>query len=142
MYEKTFNPADYDVDVKTILDEENRQRSTLEPAIVVTPAAPETISGFRVQVLFTQEIDQANQLKENLANAVPDDWVYVVYEAPYYKVRVGNFADRSTANQMVRKLVSIGYKDAWIVPDNVMKNPPPKPPETFIEPEKQLEQHR
>ena len=141
-YEKTFNPADYDVDVTVIKAEEQKRFAALEDHSVLTPVVAETISGFRVQVFLTQEIDEANQIKDTVAAKVPDEWVYVVYDAPYYKVRVGNFADRSAANIMVRKLSQGGYKDAWVVPDKVYKNPPPKLPEILIEPEKPLDQHR
>ena len=141
-YEKTFNPADYDVDISVINAEEKRRMAELEGPAILTTAAPETVSGFRVQIFLTQEIDQANQLKDSAAAQVPEEWVYVVYDAPYYKVRIGNFPDRQSANVMVKKLAETGFKDAWVVPDNVFKNPPPKPPEIFIEPEKPLDQHR
>jgi hypothetical protein len=134
--EKNFRPSEYDPDPKTVEGEARHQRDSVEAALVSVTAVPETIAGFRVQVLFTQEIEQANTVRDNLSPQMPDQWVYVVYDAPYYKVRVGNFADRSEAGVILKNLVDLGYKDAWIVPDNIIKNPPPKPPETFIEPEK------
>jgi hypothetical protein len=141
-YEKTFDPSDYDVDVNTVRAEEKKQHPELEgPSLLVT-ALPETIPGFRIQVFLTQDIDEANSIKDTVTAQLPDDWVYVIYDSPYYKVRVGNFPDRSSANLMVKKLVIGGYKDAWVVPDNVLKNPPPKLPDIQIEPEKPLDQHR
>ena len=141
-YEKSFNPADYDADIQLVKQEEKTQRSALEAASVVTTALPETIPGFRVQILLTQEIDQAVQVKDSVDALLPDEWAYIVYDSPYYKVRVGNCEDRALANPLLKKLGSLGFKDAWIVPDNVLKNLPPKPPELNIEPEKQIEHHR
>ncbi|MBI4810870.1 MAG: SPOR domain-containing protein [Ignavibacteriales bacterium] len=141
-YEKTFDPSVYDEDIQLVLEEEKREREAIEAAKVITIAPPETILGFRVQILFTPEIDQANQARDEITSLLPEEWSYVVYDAPYYKIRIGNFKDRAEANLMVRRLVGLGYKDAWIVPDKIIKNPPPRPPEIFIEPEKQPEPRR
>jgi hypothetical protein len=134
--EKNFHPSEYDPDPATIVREARMRRDSVEAALITATAVAETIPGFRVQVLFTQEIEQANSTRDQLSPQTGDQWVYVVFDSPYYKVRVGNFADRSDAGVMLRNLVGLGYKDAWIVPDNIIKNPPPKPPETFIVPEK------
>ncbi len=141
-YESTFDPARYAPRIDSIRRDVEQERATLESASVVSIAAPETIPGFRVQALFTGDIDQANHTKDTLTTLLPDDWVYLVYEAPYYRVRVGNYTERTAANQMVKKLVSLGYSDAWVVRDNIIKNPPPKIPDTFIEPERPLDGHR
>lgn len=141
-YEKTFDPSDYDEDIQLVLEEEKREREAIEAAKVITIAPPETIPGFRVQILFTPEIDQANQVRDEVTSILPEEWSYVVYDAPYYKIRIGNFKDRAEANLMVRRLVGLGYKDAWVVPDKIIKNPSPRPPEIFIEPDKQPEPRR
>ena len=141
-YEKTFNPSDYDVDINVIKAEEKKQQSEFDgPSLLVT-ALPETILGFRIQVFLTQDIDEANSIKDTVAAQLPDEWVYVIYDSSYYKVRVGNFPDRLSANLMVKKLVSGGYNDAWAVPDYILKNPPPKLPDILIEPDKPFDQHR
>ncbi len=134
-YEKTFSPTAYDASVGVIRTEEQQQHALFEAARLITTAVPETIPGFRIQVLFTSDIDQANELRDTLSVHFPDDWTYVVYDAPNYKVRVGNFIERSDAEMFLRKVVSDGYPDAWIVPDNVIKNPPPRLPEQFIVPD-------
>jgi hypothetical protein len=141
-YEKTFNPADYDVDVNLVKAEERRLHSALDGPSLFVPALPETISGFRIQVFLTQEIDEATIMRDSVSGQVTDAWVYVIYDSPYYKVRVGNYADHPSANAALKKLAAMGYKDALVVPDNVFKNPPPKPPDIQIEPEPPLEQHR
>ncbi len=141
-YEKTFDPTEYEIDVAIIQEEEKKLHDNLEgPSLLVT-AVPETIPGFRVQVLLTQDIDEANSIKDSVENGLSGEWVYLTYDSPYYKVRVGNFPNRLAATIILKKLVTEGYKDAWIVPDNVLKNPPPKPPDVQIEPEKPLDQHR
>jgi hypothetical protein len=141
-YEPTFKPSDYDPDLTTLKQREQERHDAIFASTVVSTALPETIPGFRVQVLFTQEIDEATRVHDSLATSLPDDWTYIVYDVPYYKVRVGNFPDRPSANQVLKKLTGLGYTDAWIVPDNVIKNPPGRIPDTFIEPAHPFDQQR
>ncbi|MBI5475483.1 MAG: SPOR domain-containing protein [Ignavibacteriales bacterium] len=136
-YEGTFQPSKYNNDVATILRDEKKERDIIEAAKVLKIAPPETIPGFRAQVMFTPEIDEANQLRDSISNILPDEWNYMVYETPYYKIRVGNFIDRAEANMMVKRLTSLGFKDAWVVPDKIIKNPTPKLPELQIIPDLQ-----
>ncbi len=132
-YEKTFDPAEYDEDVDTILQLVKKQLDLTETGKIVAISPPETIQGFRIQVLFTPDIQQANQLRDELTDRLTDTWTYIVYDAPYYKIRIGNYSDRAAAAAIMKKLNGLGYKDAWIVPDKIIKNPPPRPPDTLIE---------
>ncbi len=125
--ERTFRPADYDPPVET-LKTENRAFTEATPSPGFTaPVAAETTAGFRVQVLLTQDIDRAGATRDTLATEIPDEWVYLTFDLPYYKVRVGNYLDRESAGRSVQRLVALGYADAWVVPDKVLRNPPPPP---------------
>ena len=136
-YEPSFTPSEYNPDVTLLQASEQQQYATLHAASVYTTAVPETIQGFRIQVILTSEIDRANAVRDSLESLLPEDWVFIAYDAPYYKVRVGNYSERATANPTLKKLNILGYKEAWVVPDNILKNPPPKPPSgEFIEPKR------
>ena len=141
-YEKTFNPADYD---STLTIVENGNRNSIgwgtESNVAVTLVI-DTLQGYRVQLIFTQDIDQANELRDSLSVQIPDEWIYIVYDAPYYKVRAGNFTDRPAANQLMNRLVRLGYKQAWVVPDKVLNNIPPRPPEITVEPENRIDRQQ
>ena len=52
----------------------------------------------------------------------------MIYDSPYYKVRVGDFLSRPETNQLLKALMERGYDEAWIVADRVLKNPPPRKP--------------
>ncbi len=141
-YEKTFNPSGYDADLVHLKRVEENHHTVLETRTVFTTTVPETLAGYRVQVLFTNNIDLANDTRDTIETLLPHQWCYIVYDAPYYKVRVGNFTDRNEALQMVHQLTGLGYRDAWVVPDNIQINIPPKPPDIEIEPGQPLETHR
>ena len=136
-YEPAFIPSRYNEDVRLLLSDEQHQYAMLHVAEVYATTLPETIPGFRIQVIATREIDQANAVRDSLESLLPAEWSYTVYDAPYYKVRVGNYPDRASAASTLRRLAVAGFGDAWIVPDNVLKNPPPIPPEDeFIVPKR------
>lgn len=74
-----------------------------------------TINGFRVQVFSGIDGDRARRLKEELENKIESP-VFLEFEAPQYKVRVGSFRLRSEANEHCQILRTEGYRDAWVVP--------------------------
>lgn len=69
---------------------------------------------FRIQIGATELFGDARREKE-IAEEVFDQPVYLDYEVPYYKLRVGSFADRRSAEQYLRKAKMAGYKTAWVV---------------------------
>lgn len=69
---------------------------------------------FRVQIGATELFGEARREKM-IAEEVFDLPVYLDYEVPYYKLRVGSFADRRSAEQYLQKAKIAGYKTAWVV---------------------------
>ncbi len=124
-YEKDFEPSTYDDEIPYDLNEEMNNLTPFKPS-VRDSAEPEFISGFRIQLSMTTNIDEANLLKSEAFLKLPNDWVYVIYEAPYYKVRVGDYSSRNVASQSLISIVKLGYNNAWIVPDRVYKVPQPR----------------
>ena len=126
-FERSFKPSFYDTEV--YLYKKNDTTKTFGMAIDNPASAmPETLQGFRVQLIATTEYDQAITLRNELNLRYPDLWIYTVYESPMYKVRAGDFSNRYEAKTLLDKIQADGYRAAWIVPDKVIKNQPPKPP--------------
>jgi hypothetical protein len=70
--------------------------------------------GYRVQVLATRYFERADSLAVLMKNTVSDS-VYVDFEAPNYKVRIGDFINRDSAESLQKDLVQMGYYSAWIL---------------------------
>ena len=70
--------------------------------------------GYRVQVLATRYFERADSLAVIMKNTVSDS-VYVDFEAPNYKVRIGDFINRDSAELLQQELVQMGYNSAWIL---------------------------
>jgi len=82
---------------------------------VMTPDPEQVIvEGFRVQVLATRSRENADRLKDDLTPLYSEE-IYIVFEAPNYKVRIGNFIDRRHAEDLRQKLVNKGYPSSWII---------------------------
>lgn len=128
-YESSFRPSDHDPqNQKTagpILStaETSAVSVPLEPA---EPASLDMIQGYRVQVFSSTNIDEARAKKAEMDILVPDEWFYLEYESPSYKVRAGNFATRFEADRFARTLSEQGYADCWAVPRRIYRQPPKK----------------
>ena len=72
------------------------------------------VEGFRLQVLATQNARSAEDLLKLFIDK-GNDQAYIVFEAPNYKVRVGNYIDRVSAEKKRKDLVKNGYPSSWIV---------------------------
>ena len=72
------------------------------------------IEGFRVQILATNQLPKAEMLQKDLSSIL-NQKVYIVFEAPNYKVRVGNFIDRSKAEKFRQDILKKGYPSSWII---------------------------
>lgn len=70
--------------------------------------------GFRVQILATRYFEYADSLAISISNQITDS-VYVEFEVPNYKVRVGDFIYRDSAESLQQELLNMGYKSAWIL---------------------------
>ena len=72
------------------------------------------IEGFRVQLLATKEASKAEQLQKGLLGNLNQN-IYIVYEAPNYKVRIGDFIDRRKAENLRKEMIKEGYTSACII---------------------------
>ncbi len=77
------------------------------------------IDGYRIQVFFNSgrnAREEALRIKADFLSDFPDIPVYIVYQSPFYKVRVGDFRNKyealGTFKQIGRK-----YPSAYIVKD-------------------------
>jgi hypothetical protein len=129
-FESSFRPSDHDPkterNIAPILStpETSAVALPLEPA---EPASLDMIQGYRVQVFSSTNIDEARAKKAAMDLLVPDEWFYLEYESPSYKVRAGNFATRFEADRFARMLSEQGYADCWAVPRRIYRHPPKKP---------------
>lgn len=129
-FERAFTPSAYDTEL-LLYRRSDTLRQNGRPLDQTTAALPETLQGFRIQLLATNIFDEANATRNELIAGFPELWIYLVFEAPTYKVRVGDFVNRAEAKPLLDRFMAQGYRKAWIVPDRIIRNQPPKPPVPF-----------
>jgi len=118
---KIFNPDDHrDVQPKwpVIINNVLSEESAID-SFLTADTIHWVTEGFRVQVLASKSMIKTDSLS-HILNSLLDDSVYVVYETPNYKVRVGDYVIREDADKMRQNLQNLGYRSAWIIRTRIM----------------------
>lgn len=79
--------------------------------------------GFRIQVISTNQRDQAFRIKADLLTNFPDHKSYIIYQSPNFKVRIGNFIKKEDAELLKSQLNKFYPRGVYIVDDAVEYNP-------------------
>ena len=95
--------------INNVLDD-----STSFESVISLDSVQSVIEGYRVQVLATRYFERADSFAIVMKNTVSDS-VYVDFETPNYKVRIGDFIERESAESLQQDLVQMGYNSAWIL---------------------------
>jgi cell division septation protein DedD len=110
------------VERETVVTGEIRSASELETS--ERAEAGTLATGWRVQVFASREQPEAaaraTRVQEALGDRVP---VYVERDDPWFKVRVGDFADRAPAERLRDELAALGWSDAWAVRTTIRTAP-------------------
>lgn len=72
--------------------------------------------GFRVQIYNGTDRDKAVIIKNEFSRRYPGTRTYLTYISPSFRVKVGNYRNRSDAEGMLREANSM-YNPSMIVPD-------------------------
>ena len=89
-------------------------------------AANNTMPGFRVQIFMeigNEAVDHAKVTKADFEKTFPELPIYLSYEQPYYRLRVGDFRNRVEAEKYLR-ILKPRYGVAFVTADII--NPPVK----------------
>ncbi len=81
--------------------------------------------GFRLQVISTNDREKAFGIKSDLMNKYPEEKAYVMFQSPYFKVRIGNFIKREDANKFRKNLNKLFPQGVFVVEDAIEYTPPP-----------------
>ncbi len=76
--------------------------------------------GFRVQICAVSDEDRAKQIQRDAILKFINEEIYLIYDIPYYKVRVGNCLTRYEADKLQQLAVEKGFEDAWVVRTNIV----------------------
>jgi len=80
-------------------------------------ANPAPMEGFRVQIFFGLRAE-ANKVRIDFLRSYPDAGAYVTYLAPNFRLRVGDFRNRTDAERFKREIIKT-YPGSYIVSDQI-----------------------
>ena len=75
--------------------------------------------GYRLQVISTTGRDRAQSVKTDLMNKFPEQKSYLLFQSPYFKVRIGNFVKKEDANNFRKQLSRYFPQGVYIVEDAI-----------------------
>lgn len=75
------------------------------------------VKGYRLLVINTNKRDEALAAKAQVYNHYPELNAYLIYQSPYFKVKVGNFKERKDAENYQKKLQPYFPKGVFIMND-------------------------
>jgi cell division septation protein DedD len=125
-HEKSFDPSDY-------------RKDSTEPSKTTAPSKPvpqkretqwverkEKVMGFRVQLFSAANLDEAtasmSRTRARLDSlSIDPGRLDMSFDAPYYKVRAGDFLSKPPADSLREKLKAAGIMEAWVVRDQVIR---------------------
>ena len=70
--------------------------------------------GYRIQI-FESTVSSIARAEAKRFQNILGDSVYIDFEAPLYKLRIGNFIERKNAERVIETIERLGAKDSWIV---------------------------
>ena len=90
---------------------------------VTTRESRRNVPGFRIQVINTTDRNAAINAKTTVYRLFPELKAYLLYQAPYFRLKVGNFEDRKMAESYQRQLSREFKQNVYIVNDMIEVNP-------------------
>ena len=93
---------------KSTVKEEVRFDSTLQD-----------INGYRIQVYKSGEMMDSKNMESMYIEMFGEDEVKLIFEQPFYKIRIGNFRNREEGEDFQEILKQRGIRNTILVPDMV-----------------------
>lgn len=88
-----------------------------------TRDARRVAKGFRLLVINTIKREEAIAAKTKVYTNFPELKPYLIYQSPYFKLKVGNFKERKDAESYQKKLSAYFPKGVFVINDMIEVKP-------------------
>lgn len=95
----------------------------IKKQIYINTLAIRNQPGFRVQVITTNSRNDAYNAKAKAMQLFPEFRSYIDFQAPYFKVRIGDFSTREEATELRNKLLNQFSGGVFVVPTIINVTP-------------------
>lgn len=89
----------------------------------IRKANARTAKGYRLLVVNTNKRDEAIAAKTKVYTNFPELKAYLVYQSPYFRLKVGNFRTKEEAQQYQKSLSRFFPKGVFIIGDTIEITP-------------------
>ena len=79
--------------------------------------------GFRIQVISTNNRNKAMEAKTKIYQRFPELKAYLMYQSPFFKLKVGNFIEREEAESYMQDILQLFPTGVYVVRDIVEVKP-------------------
>lgn len=99
-------------------------RTQIEVSDVQAPISrPQVTQGFRVQLFSASTRQAAEEARSQAQNQLGRDDVFIDFEPPYFKVRIGNFKTREEAEKLLDLAQKKGFETPFVVQTQIRLSP-------------------
>jgi hypothetical protein len=91
--------------------------------VAVVKTSSGKYKGYRVMALNTNDRELAYKTKAQLLSRFPEYSVYMSYQTPFFKLKIGDFLKKEDAEDLRKHLSMMIKQGIYIVPDVVMLKP-------------------
>ena len=79
--------------------------------------------GFRILVISSSNRNDVTDAKTTMYREFPELKAYLMYQAPFFRLKVGNFKGRSDAEAYISLVQKLFRKGVYVVPDTIEVRP-------------------
>lgn len=85
----------------------------------IAALGPRAAKGYRLMVLNSNDRNLAMKVRGQLLQSFPDQKVYMSFQAPFIKLKLGNFLDKDEAEKMKKQITAkkIVTNNVYVVPE-------------------------
>ena len=122
-------PSDTTVPGKVTINKDPRidllAKAQIDIANTNTKMAARFAKGYRLFVLKTDDRDYAMKVRAYLLQNFPEEKVIMSYQAPFIKMKFGDFVDKEDAEKVKKQIVKGGVVKGgvYVVPDTIEVKP-------------------
>ena len=93
---------------------------------ITTRNGRRSAQGYRIQVISTNNRTKAMEAKTKIYQRFPELKAYLMYQSPFFKLKVGNFTEREEAESYLQDILQLFPTGVYVVRD-VVEIKPEKP---------------
>ena len=81
------------------------------------------VKGFRLQIMNTTSRSEVLEAKSKMLSLYPEHKLYLSYQAPYFKLRMGNFKEQAEAAALKKEINDLFPKGITVIPSPIEYKP-------------------